>query len=51
MDTVKKIKMVSLRLTKEALVILDTCSKEQGVSKTAIVEMALRSWSKKEGSK
>lgn len=47
MDKIKKIKTVSLRLTKEALEIMEKGAKDQGVSKTAIVEIALRFWEKK----
>lgn len=43
----KKVKKVSLRLTREALEIMDKISNLQGVSKTAVVEIALRSLNQK----
>ena len=48
MDKMRKERMISLRLTKEALEIMARVSQEQGVSKTAVVEMALRAWKPRE---
>ncbi len=42
----KKEKTVSLRLTKEALEIMASFASKMGVSKTAVVEMALRNFKK-----
>jgi len=49
MSKIKKEKTVGFRLTKEALDILDRVTQEQGITRTAALELAIRKvWGKHE---
>jgi predicted DNA-binding protein len=44
-------KPTSFRLTDEALEILDSWAAELGISKAAIIEMAIREWARRDARK